>query len=215
MKQQIEQALALQLCQQFAWHQPVSLVAKHRYADYSTQIAWQLASTLGGEPWIYACALEASWRKSPWVKLELVAPGYLNFHYQPKYLAAQIQSFLVAEVKLPQSPWFDQRCQYAFTRNQGVLPHLSRPSRFYLADLTHLQWTDPEWECIRTLSKFRDLQPLQYSDYLKNLARIIHCLYNEVTLISSDVRKNQALAAVLQAAQVVLAQGFYLVGDQE
>ena len=108
---------------------------------------------------------------------------------------------------------------YAYQRNEQVLSHLSKwiePK----VDLSNMVWSGLSLQLLQLVLDYQYIfqQAIKQKkvylvlNHLKNLARTIHCYYNEVTLINQCHIQRLANMMLLQASQKVLAHGLILLG---
>jgi arginyl-tRNA synthetase len=115
------------------------------------------------------------------------------------------------------NPWY--LLQYAYQRNAKVLSHLFDMTDENV-DITCMVWRGLTFVLLKAVLDYQDIVPLAIQknkvylllNHLKNLARTIHCYYNEVTLLNQCHIRRAANMMLLQASQKVLAHGLILLG---
>jgi len=138
------------------------------------------------------------------------------------FLHVPVQQDVVLDVALILQPAMDNPLylmQYAYQRNAKVLSYLADMTDETI-DISCMEWSGLAFVMLKTVLDYQDIvtQAIQNNkvyllwNHLKNLARTIHCYYNEVTLLNQCHIRRAANLMLLQAAQKVLADGLILLG---
>jgi arginyl-tRNA synthetase len=150
--------------------------------------------------------------------LSLLSDAEQRFYF----LQTPAEHDLLLDVELMLEPSMDNSwylIQYAYQRNAQVLAHLSKRTDENV-DISGMVWSGLSFALLKSILDYQDMvkQAIQKNkvylllNHLKNLARTIHCYYNEVTLLNQCHIQRAANMMLLQASQKVLAHGLIFLG---